>query len=156
MNDIYDIKSTFLWLPINITNTLIFLLFIIILYYLLKLLNKKEEKIEIKPVIIEEKVVTKNYVDILNEFEKKYIDSLKDIFYSKLIEILKEIIQEKITKDISKMTFEEINKLDIDDLIKNLIKDIYFKEYMEYVIQDNYEYRKELIDKVRDYLIIKN
>ncbi|MDP2396401.1 MAG: hypothetical protein Q8M44_06135, partial [bacterium] len=88
--------------------------------------------------------------------EKKYIDSLKDIFYSKLIEILKEIIQEKITKDISKMTFEEINKLDIDDLIKNLIKDIYFKEYMEYVIQDNYEYRKELIDKVRDYLIIKN
>ncbi|MDP2090346.1 MAG: hypothetical protein Q8K30_02005 [Candidatus Gracilibacteria bacterium] len=156
MNDIYDIKSTFLGLPINITNTLIFLLFIIILYYLLKLLNKKEEKIEIKPVIIEEKVVTKNYVDILNEFEKKYIDSLKDIFYSKLIEILKEIIQEKITKDISKMTFEEINKLDIDDLIKNLIKDIYFKEYMEYVIQDNYEYRKELIDKVRDYLIIKN
>lgn len=154
MNDIYDIKSTFLWFPINITNTLIFLWFIIILYYLLKSLNKKEEILEIKSEVIEEKVIKKNYMDLLIEFEKKYIDSNKDLFYSKLIEILKEIIKENISKDISKMTFEEINNLNIDNLIKNLIQEIYFKEYMEYVTEDTQVYRKELIEKVL--LIIKN
>jgi hypothetical protein len=47
------------------------------------------------------------------------------------------------------MTFEEINILDIDTDLKNLIKDIYFKEYSKNVYDDTSEYRKELIVKVK-------
>ena len=47
------------------------------------------------------------------------------------------------------MTFEEINTLDIENDLKNLIKDIYFKEYTKNVHDDTVEYRKELILKVK-------
>lgn len=154
MNDIYDIKDTLLWLPINITNSLIFIVFIIVLFFILKYLLKKEEKIEEIQEEVVEKAEVKDYIDILKEFEENYMYSQSEVFYSKLLEIVREILDEKENKSISKMTFEEINNLNIDNLIKNLIKEIYFKEYMEYVTHDNHEYRKELIEKVL--LIIKN
>lgn len=148
MNDIYDIKGTLLWLPINIINTLIFIIFIIILFFMIKILFKKEEKTEgIVEQMVEKKEI-RNYLDILNEFEKYYIDSKSDLFYSKLLEIIREILDEKENKNISKMTFEEINFLKIDNDLKNLIKDIYFKEYSKYVFDDNIDYRKDLISKV--------
>lgn len=150
MNDIYDIKDTLFWLPINVTNTLIFIIFIIILFFMVKILFKKEEQIE---EIVEQKIEKKekrNYLDILNEFEKDYIDSKSDVFFSKLLEIIREILDVKENKNISKMTFEEINFLKIDNDLKKLIKDIYFKEYSKYVFDDNSDYRKDLISKVKE------
>lgn len=148
MNDIYDIKDTLLWFPIDIINTIVFIVFIIASLFILKLLLKKQEKITIKQEIKVEKI-EKNYIEILNQFEKEYLDSNKDIFYSKLIEITREILENKQNKNITKMTYTEINKLNLNTDIKNLIKEIYFKEYQEYITDDNPIYRKQLIDNVR-------
>lgn len=150
MNDIYDIKNTLLWFPINIENSLIFIIFIILLYFIIKYLLKKEEileKIEEKIEIVKER---KNYLEILNEFEINYLLSKNEIFYSKLAEIIREILEEKENKNISKMTFEEINKLKIDKSLKSLIKEVYFKEYVEHIENDSEDYRIDLIQKVKE------
>ena len=149
MNDIYDIKNTFLGFPINITNSLIFIIFIIWLFIYLKILFKKSELEDKLEEIVLIKKEAKNYADILIQFKKQYLESKSEIFYSKLIEILREILEEKENKNIVKMTFEEINTLDIENDLKNLIKDIYFKEYTKNVHDDTVEYRKELILKVK-------
>lgn len=149
MNDIYDIKENLLGLPIDITNSLIFIIFLIGIYIFLKIFFKKEEKeekIEEKPIL---KVEYKDYNNILNQFVSEYLDSKSHIFYSGLIVILREILEEKENKNISKMTFDEINILNIDDSIKNLIKDVYFNEYMEYLSQDSIDYRSKLVANVR-------
>jgi hypothetical protein len=52
------------------------------------------------------------------------------------------------------MTFGEINKLKLDDKIKWLIKNIYFKEYMEEIVDDDEIIRKELIEKIREVIKI--
>ncbi|MDD2871029.1 MAG: hypothetical protein PHS49_03485 [Candidatus Gracilibacteria bacterium] len=148
MNDIYDIKDTLLGFPIDIINTIVFIVFIIASLFILKLLLKKQEKITIKQEIKVEKI-EKNYIEILNQFEKVYLDSNKDIFYSKLIEITREILENKQNKNITKMTYTEINKLNLNTDIKSLIKEIYFKEYKKYITDDNPIYRKQLIDNVR-------
>jgi len=46
------------------------------------------------------------------------------------------------------MTFEEINMLKIKQNLKDLIKNIYFKEYMR-KIEDNTEIRKNLISETK-------
>jgi hypothetical protein len=42
------------------------------------------------------------------------------------------------------MTFKEINNLELSNVLKDLIKSIYYKEYMK-EIDDNEEIRKNLI-----------
>jgi hypothetical protein len=93
-------------------------------------------------------VPCKNYKELINNFEKKYLEEKTDIFYSKLSEILKEFLEERENKNISKMTFNEINKLNLEENIKNLIKNIYFKEYKQ-SFEDNNEIRKNLIEEVK-------
>ena len=65
MNDIYDIKNTFLGFPINITNSLIFIIFIIWLFIYLKILFKKSELEDKLEEIVLIKKEAKNYADIL-------------------------------------------------------------------------------------------
>ncbi|MDQ7009766.1 MAG: hypothetical protein Q9M94_05735 [Candidatus Gracilibacteria bacterium] len=98
----------------------------------------------------------KNYKKILKNLEEKYLSENKEIFYSKLSEILREILEQNKNKNISKMTFKEINKALSQSLpggreeatnLISLIKNIYFKEYAQN-IEDSEDIRKKLIQEV--------
>jgi len=148
MTDIYDIKDVFLWLPINVLYSLIYILFIIVLHFIYKNILSKyvnKENNEKEEVIIEREI---DFNKMISDFKEKNINSDKEIFYSWLIKILKEILKNNYKKDISKMTFEEISILNIDNNLKELIKNIYFKEYKK-TIEDNRESREEYIEKVK-------
>jgi len=147
MTDIYDIKDVLLSFPINITYSLVYLIFLLILYFIYKnIINKNDEKIiESVREIIKPK---KDYLDILENFKKNYLDKNEKIFYSKLLYILREILENKWEKNISKMTFKQINNLDLSNNLKNLVKSIYYKEYMK-DIEDNKEIRKKLIEDIK-------
>jgi len=148
MTDIYDIKDILLWFPININYSLVYIIFLIFLYFLWKYLNNnKQEKIE-EIVEVEEKVENKDFNKILEEIEKKYINIEKNIFYMKLSEFLRDLLEFKWYKDISKMTYKEISRLDLDKNIKNIIKNIYFKEYKKEII-DSEKQRKEIINDIK-------
>lgn len=128
--------------------SIFFLLFIIIIYFIyifiLKNNNKKILSKEDKPLIIK-KI---DFIKILDNFEKTYIEKEKWEFYSKLLEILREVYKYKNKQDIWKLTFDEINKLGLDQNLKDLIKNIYFKEYSR-LIDDNDEIRRKLISEVK-------
>ncbi len=152
MTDIYDIKDLLLWFPLNIFNTIIFLLFLFFIFFLDKIFFKKKNIKIVKKIKKGEVIVKKtDFNKILSNFEKKYLDKDFQIFYSKLAYILKEIIKQKENKDVSKMTFKEIEKFSLDNDLKNLIKQIYFREYSK-DLDDNVEIRKSLINKVKKYL----
>jgi hypothetical protein len=94
MTDIYDIKDVLLSFPINITYSLVYLIFLLILYFIYKNINKI-----IKPAApslplgeIERGI---DYYDILENFKKDYLDENEKIFYSKLLYILREILEYK-------------------------------------------------------------
>lgn len=146
MTDIYDIKNTFLWFVFDLHYSLFYLTFIIILIILYKILNKKENVVKVKQ---EEKEVKQiDFKNILKLFTQKYLEKKSEVFYSKLIEILREILEKKWYKNMSKMTFEEISKIKIDEDLKNLIKNIYFKEYQK-SFEDTKEKRLDFIDKIK-------
>jgi hypothetical protein len=46
------------------------------------------------------------------------------------------------------MTFKEISNLDLSNDLKNLVKSIYYKEYMK-DIDDNNEIRKKMIEDIK-------
>lgn len=146
MNDIYDIKDIVLGFPINIFSSLIFIFLIIILYFIYLYVLKNNEKVDIKEKNIIQKK-EKDYNKILKDFEKNSINLLPDIFYSKLLEILREILEKKWYKNISNMTLYEINNMKIDNNLIKLIKNIYYKEYME-KIEDNIKIRKKYINEI--------
>ena len=50
MQNFNDIKPIILWFPINISNTILFIIFLVVLYFVWKYFNNKKE---LKPVIIE-------------------------------------------------------------------------------------------------------
>jgi len=146
MTDIYDIKSILLGFPINIIYSLIFIILLIILYIIYyMIINKKVEKIKEKPIKIKEE---KDFNLILLDFEKNNLSLASDRFYSALIEILRDILEYKWNKNISKMTFEEINNLKLDDSLKNMIKSIYYKEYTK-KIDDNDKIRLTFIKNIK-------
>jgi len=148
MTDIYDIKDIILWFPFNIINSLIYVFFIFVLYFLYKyILNKNWEKY-IDTVIIQKDFIEKDFTKEIKIFEKKYIDSSKEIFYKNIIALLREILEFNWEKNISKMTFQEIKKLNLDTKLKELIKNIYYKEYKK-EIQDNIEVRKQYIKEIK-------
>ena len=147
MTDIYDIKDVLLSFPINITYSLVYLIFLIILFIIYKnIISKKDEKIiESVREVIKPK---KDYYDILENFKKDYLDKNEKIFYSKLLYILREILEYKWEKNISKMTFKEISNLELSNNLKNLVKSIYYKEYMK-DIDDNKEIREKMIEDIK-------
>jgi len=149
MNDIYDIKDIFIGFPINIFYSLLFISFLIILLVFYKnILEKKNKQIN-KVNIIKEKV---DFSLIILDFEKEYLELKSSIFYAKLLEILRKILEEKWNNNISKMTFKQINNLNLDDSLKNMIKSIYYKEYTE-KIEDNKKIRLDFIKEIKKLII---
>lgn len=148
MTDIYDIKDFSLWMPVDITNSIIFILIAIIFYIYLKNLSNKNIDNKLEEIVIEEKIDKKNYISIIEEFQKEYLWSKNSIFYSKLIEILRDLLESKWYKNISKMTYDEMSNLSIDDDIKNIISSIYFKEYVKEFTDSKTE-RENLMYKIK-------
>lgn len=148
MTDIYDIKDFSLWMAVDITNSIIFILIAIIFYIYLKNLSNKNIDNKLEEIVIEEKIDKKNYISIIEEFQKEYLWSKNSIFYSKLIEILRDLLESKWYKNISKMTYDEMSNLSIDDDIKNIISSIYFKEYVKEFTDSKTE-RENLMYKIK-------
>ena len=152
MTQINDIKPIILWIPININSTILFIVFFIFLLILWKYLaNKKENKVEKTEIVFDKTNVLDDLKKDLYSLERKYLNSSKDIFYQRLSEILKKTFEYKTEKDISKMTLTEINNLlPIKDsnYLKELIKNIYFKEYAK-EIEDSEEIRVKLILEIK-------
>jgi len=149
MQQINDIKPIMLWSPINITTTIIFIIFIVILYFIYKKikLGQTQRSAPTKNVGFSSSVHPDTYKKQLKELEKN-IDISSQIFYKKLAEILKNILEYYWAKNISKMTFDEIKNLKLKQNLKDLIKNIYFKEYAK-EINDSEEIRKELIGEIK-------
>ena len=158
MTQINDIKPIMLWFPINILNTILFILFLVILYFIWRYFNnKKDIKIEKIKTNFWKVWSIDDFLKDLENLEKEFFNSEKDIFYQKLSKILKNIFLYKTKKDISKMTLNEIlstegfnplNNSKNSKFLKDLISNIYFKEYAK-KIDDNEEIRKNLILEIK-------
>lgn len=150
INDIYEIKDISLGYFINIEHTIIYILFLIFLIFIFKKLLSNNKVIENDNKVIEKQIIKKvDFNKIISDFQSNYLNENQTIFYSKLMEILKEILESKWIKNISKMTFSEINNLKIDNNIKLLIKNIYYKEYSKNIF-DNEQIRIEYIENIKE------
>ena len=110
--------------------------------------QKKDKKIEIN----NDNLIEKQEIDfnkILQDFESQFINGSSEKFYSGLLEILRDILEDLWNKNISKMTFDEIQKLELDNSLKNVIKSIYYKEYVK-KIEDSREIRMSFINKIKE------
>ena len=152
MQNFNDIKPIILWSPINISNTILFIIFIVVLYFLWNYFNNKKE---LKPIKIETNIWKTSSLDDfkkdLQDLEKNYLKENKDIFYPKLSEILKNIFEYKTKKDISKLTLSEIKNLKLNSKLIDLISNIYFKEYAK-KIEDSKDIRKDLILEIKKFI----
>jgi len=142
MTDINPLMTRF---HINIEYTLIFIIFLVVLYFLYKFLNKPKTIKKIEKKIVNKEVLAPWFHKNLDNLEKNLNSKT---FYKDLLSILREILEYKWQKNISKMTLKEINNLKINSKLKDLIKNIYFKEYKQN-FEDSENIRKELILKVR-------
>lgn len=146
MTDIYDIKGIVLWYIFDIKYSFIYILFLIVLYILWFLMNKNKNNIKQENIV--KKVVKIDFDKLLDDINQKYLSSDKNLFYTKLTNFLRELLEYKWYKDISKMTFDEISRLDINNNIKYILKNIYFKEYQKEII-DNKKLRESYINDIR-------
>ena len=146
MTDIYDIKGIVLWYIFDIKYSFIYILFLIVLYILWFLMNKNKNNIKQENIV--KKVVKIDFDRLLDDINQKYLSSDKNLFYTKLTNFLRELLEYKWYKDISKMTFDEISRLDINNNIKHILKNIYFKEYQKEII-DNKKLRESYINDIR-------
>lgn len=155
MTDIYDIKTILLWMPFSIIYSLIYIFLIIWIYFLSKYLNKnKLNKKEIKIDYVQKIKENVDYENIFRKLEKDYKELKPNIFYKNLSYIVRWYLeQEKNINNISKMTFEEIQKLKLGNEKEKLIKKIYFNEFREN-INDNEEIRKKILREI-EILIFK-
>ncbi len=140
----YDIKPLILWNMINYTYTIFLVLIWIVVYVLIFFRNKNS-------VIIERQDIDTNKINIENlikELENN-LEIKKDIFYKQFNYLLKIIIQQKFNKDITTLTYNEIEKLKIDEMLKDFLKATYFKEYKKN-IEDSNDIRKNYIVKIKN------
>ena len=148
MTDIYDIQGIALNFPINLKSTIFLILFFIFSFFLIKKYFLEEDKNNKNFEKIEKKIKKIDFNKIFSDFEKNFFDAEKNIFYWKLSEILRKIIFEKEKKDVSAMTFDEINSLKIPENLKNILKRIYFKGFQK-DFKDWENARKSVFDDVR-------
>jgi len=139
----YDIKPLLNEEPFNLFYTTIFIIIWLVVYWLLFIKNKNTQ------------TTKQEYKNISKPNFNKEIEDLTqntnlsaEIFYKKLNKILKDIIYFKSWKNVSNLTYQEIEKLDLDDMFKDLLKSTYFKEYAP-LIEDNPDIRKKYINNLK-------
>jgi hypothetical protein len=69
-----------------------------------------------------------------------------------VLEVLRKFLEDKTKKSFSKMTLEELKKLNLNKNLFELIKEIYFLEYDKDNFEDNVEKRKKILEKVKSIL----
>jgi len=149
-----NIQNDIFWVvvhsPINYIISFILIIFFIIVYFYFFHEEKIESKEEVKKEKPKKRQIKqeKDFNIIIKNIEENHLEDPKDFFYKELSYILKEILEEKWYKKIWTMTFDEINNIKIWDELKNLIKQLYYKEYSKF-INDNLEIRKKYINEIK-------
>jgi len=139
----YDIKPLLNEEPFNLFYTTIFIIIWLVVYWLLFIKNKNTQTTKQEYKNIYQPNFNKEIKDLT-----KNINLPAEIFYKKLNKILKDIIYFKSWKNVSNLTYQEIEKLDLDDMFKDLLKSTYFKEYAP-SIEDNPDIRKKYINNLK-------
>lgn len=146
MTDIFDIKNIFLGSPISYINTIILLvIFLLIFIFFIFILNKKNK---IKNDLIDEKNdILLDFNTLLSSFWEKY-DYLDSKEFIKEVNHLFRIYieQNKNYKDFSKLTLNQIILTDLSFDELSFIKEIYFKEYREQILEQ--DEKKEIYEKL--------
>lgn len=139
----YDIKPLLNEEPFNLFYTTIFIIIWLVVYWLLFIKNKNTQTTKQEYKNIYQPNFNKEIEDL-----NQNINLPTEIFYKKLNKILKDIIYFKSWKNVSNLTYQEIEKLDLDDMFKDLLKSTYFKEYAP-LIEDNPDIRKKYINNLK-------
>ena len=139
----YDIKPVINWDFINITLSLIILVVWGFLYFLLNkkpTTNHQPNQPTTLPTIID-------FSKPIKELENSLmIDS--NTFYAKIANLLKLIIQDKFNLNVQALTLEEIEKLPIEEDLKDILASVYYKEFTK-PINDDIEKRKKYINQIK-------
>jgi len=152
MTDIYDIKTIILWVPINMIYSLIILLFLFIAYWVLFLRNKKQTEQKII-IITPPKIKDINFNELIDNLEKNIQIYNTEQFYHQIDKILRLCLyNKKKIQNIEKLTLNELEDLWLDITFKEILKNIYFKEYAK-DIKDNLDIRKEYLKKIKNLIL---
>ncbi len=164
MNNIYKDKW-FLTGKIFSKNSLIFLIialtglifYIILQKYLANIppsIPPVKEKIKKKPEI--------NYIKLIQNLEKKYINSDKETFYAQTAKILRTYLDDKVQDWLSKWSLKEVEKflwnisedtLENKQKVIDFYKKIYFPEYAPW--EDAIQERKNVLSELESIIIKK-
>ena len=140
----YDIKPVINWDFINITLSLIILVVWGFLYFLL---NTKPTTTQQPEIDFNSLLPVINFSKFIKELENSLmIDS--NTFYAKIANLLKLIIQYKFNLNVQALTLEEIEKLPIEEDLKDILANVYYKEFTK-PINDDIEKRKKYINQIK-------
>ena len=146
MTDIYDIKDIILGLPFNPFFTTIILLIFVLLYIFI--FKKKRSNIILRTEVIIDKEKNYNEIFIWKDFlsmpSKKFLKEISNFFREYLEDNLK-------IDDFSKLTLKEIKNLEIEKNYKDLIENVYFKEYKDEEIKE--EDKKNIYEEIKKIVI---
>jgi len=149
MTDIYDIKNSIIWLPINLLYSGIYIILLLIIYYIsiywIKK-NKKEKKI--KTSLIIESPDKIDYRKELKQIENNIELYPSNVFYSKISNLLKMFIENEQGKKINSKTLEELDLSNFSIETGNLIKNLYYKLYKDNN-KDNLKIRQNIINSIK-------
>ncbi|MDD5769418.1 MAG: hypothetical protein PHE25_00470 [Candidatus Gracilibacteria bacterium] len=146
MKDIFDIKANVLPDLINLNYSLIYIFFIILVLIFIYFKKRKPQKIEIEE--IDYKKIQIDFIKLLEDISKNYINSQKEIFYKKLKSFIILFLEYKTKSNISQMTLSELEKIDFTKDLKEIFKEIYFRQYSEILKEDSENYRKEILERI--------
>lgn len=134
MTDIFDIKNLFLWIPISYINTILLIVFFTL--FLIFLLNKKNN---VKNNLIDENThLIIDFKSLIISFWEKYdyLDSKE--FIKEVNHLFRTYLEyEKKYIDFSKLTLDEIYWINLSKEELSFIKDLYFKEYREQILEQD-------------------
>ncbi len=135
----YDIKpllnEQFINLPISLTILVLWIIWYFILFF-----NSKKEK---------HPATNSSYPNFKKEIKnlENLLNSPSNIFYKHFNSILKKIIEYFENYQIENLSLNEIKKLPINEISKNLLEITYFKEYQN--ILENETIRQNHINQLK-------
>lgn len=150
MTDIFDIKPNVLPFLFDINYSFIYIIFIILIFIFLFLKSKKIPDYEIENIYFTEEKIDFN--ELFQSIEKHHISSSNVIFYQKVKSLLVLFLEYKTKNHISQMTLSELNQFNFPKEWKELFKEIYFRQYEKIIKDDNEEYRKNLLLRLKIFL----
>lgn len=152
MTDIFDINPNSLPALFDLKYTFAYIVFCIcawwVYQYILK--QKKVPDIEVETISYTKKEI--NFFELIESVKTHHMQSEKEVFYTKLKQILVLFLEYKTWEAIAQMTLLELEKKNFSSDLKNLFKEIYFRQYSAIIKNDTSEYRKELLYRLKNEL----